>query len=330
MAFAAHNTAFLQSLYPDAAFLLGLPLLVAAIVLPRGWRRAALVFVALGFCAASKVQYCYLPMLLLAVALCSRRSVPLDKPFVAVVLLAQALSLLPFAAYGYGGVNRHHSTYLGSYLAMTPAELERIGVDAQERACIGADAWGNRLESAAAVRVVQRGGPCPAARDKSTSDAVRPYWQFPSLLPRLVASSLPAHFTVRYFHLDESTRYVVSVAPGNWASGALWRISEWREGLIGPFAALAICVLGWFALPASLAAPARLLALFAVSQVPVALLGEGVRDLSKHLAGAQMALDFLIVLLAFGLALQLRPAWRALRDKMPRTHPERSSCPSSH
>lgn len=321
MAFAAHNTAFLQSLYPDAAFLLGLPLLIAAITLPPGWQRASLVFVAFGFCAASKVQYCYLP-LLLAVLLCSRRSMRPDAPLLAVVLLAQVLSLLPFAAYGYGGVNRHHSTYLGSYLAMTPAELDRLGIDAEERSCIGADAWGNRLESAAAVQVAWRGDSCSAARDKSTSETLRPYLLIPTLLPRLISASVPAHFTVRYFHLDETTRYVVPVAPDNWASRALWHISEWRDRLVGPFAALAICVLAWFAVPSALVAPARLLALFAVSQVPVVLLGEGVRDLSKHLAGAQMALDFLIVLMAFGLTLPLRPAWRALRDKMRRTPSE--------
>jgi hypothetical protein len=44
-----------------------------------------------------------------------------------------------------------------------------------------------------------------------------------------------------------------------------------------------------------------LLALFVPSQIVVSLLGEGVRDLSKHLAAAQLCLDLLWVLLVLQL-----------------------------
>jgi len=47
-----------------------------------------------------------------------------------------------------------------------------------------------------------------------------------------------------------------------------------------------------------LAAGGLLLALLVVAQVIIVLLGEGVRDMSKHLWAAQLALDMLVVLTA--------------------------------
>jgi hypothetical protein len=44
------------------------------------------------------------------------------------------------------------------------------------------------------------------------------------------------------------------------------------------------------------------LAIFIPSQFAVSLLGEGVRDLSKHLAAAQYSLDLLSVLIALQIA----------------------------
>ena len=67
-----------------------------------------------------------------------------------------------------------------------------------------------------------------------------------------------------------------------------------------------------------------MLALLALSQVPVTLLGEGVRDLSKHLAGAQYAVDLMLVLLvaqgAAAVARRARPQAPVLSDGTSATH----------
>lgn len=61
-------------------------------------------------------------------------------------------------------------------------------------------------------------------------------------------------------------------------------------------------------------APVAVLGVFAASQIVVSLLGEGVRDLGKHLAAGQYALDLAIAMLATlaivhgTAALRMRPA----------------------
>ena len=63
-----------------------------------------------------------------------------------------------------------------------------------------------------------------------------------------------------------------------------------------------------------LAAGGLLLGLFVVSQLIIVLLGEGVRDLSKHLWAAQLALDMLVVLTVLQC---LGWLWVCVRRKVP-------------
>ncbi|MEG2425063.1 SDR family NAD(P)-dependent oxidoreductase, partial [Glutamicibacter sp.] len=87
----------------------------------------------------------------------------------------------------------------------------------------------------------------------------------------------------------------------------LLRMSEARDRIVTPLAPLfLLAALVLLAASRSrqagclrpLAMGGLLLALFVVSQVVIVLLGEGVRDMSKHLWAAQLALDMLVVLTA--------------------------------
>jgi hypothetical protein len=84
---------------------------------------------------------------------------------------------------------------------------------------------------------------------------------------------------------------------------ALMRLTELRDALIRPWAlplllsaALILALWRLSRTADDVAAAGLLLILIFISQVIVALLGEGVRDLSKHLAGAQYALDLMLTL----------------------------------
>jgi hypothetical protein len=307
-AFAAHNIGFLQSFYGEYSFVLGLPVLLAALLWPEGRMRKLLLLAGLVLCAGAKAQFFYLPLLVLAVLWLQARAAGrrLGASSVAGLLLVQGLCLLPLAASDVVGLNRHHSVRLGSHLAMTEAERDRLGLAPAERACIGVDAWGNRLETLDAVRLVRGEAQCPVI-DRTLLDVLRPYAVAPRAALRLVTVGLPPHLTVRYFHLQANYLYAVPLTHRSGpVTDALRGLTDMREGLLRPWALPLVLVAAfWVALrglrrePADgLAAPLLLLALVCVSQVPVVLLGEGVRDLSKHLAGAQYALDLMLVLLA--------------------------------
>ena len=323
VSFASHNVAFLQSLYGEFSFVLGLPLLLAAVLWPDGRRRALMVFTGLVLCGGAKTQFFYLPLLVLVVMWLESRlsGTRLRALTLAAVVFAQLLCIAPLLVSDVMGFNRHHSTYLGSYLAMSEEERDRLGLDPQERACIGVDAWGNRLASLQATQATPGQGPCPGARAKSFLDTLRPYVVAPAAAVRLLWTGLPPHLTVHYFHVDRGNRYVVPLhADRGPVANGLRAVTALRDVLVPPWAVVLLLAGGLATVARSLrrqpamAALVLLLALVFVSQVAVSLVGEGVRDLSKHLSGAQFALDLMIVAMGATLVASLRtgkPASRA-------------------
>jgi hypothetical protein len=307
-AFAAHNIAFMQSFYGEFSFFLGLPVLLAALLWPPGrWRLGLLAF-GLLMCGGAKAQFFYLPLLVLPVLWMEARATGrrLGRPAVATVLLVQVICLLPLTISDVMTFNRHHSTHQGSYLAMTEAERDRLGLDPIERQCIGVDAWGNRLETLDAVRIVRDDDDCAVPWPKSLVDTLRPYAVAPMAALRMVTIGLPPHLTVRYFHVQDDNHYSASLkAKAGPVAKSLYWLTSFRDTILRPWTLplllVFVLVVAWRSLldrAMGLAAPLLLLLLLSLSQVPVALLGEGVRDLSKHLAGAQYALDLMLVLLA--------------------------------
>ena len=104
------------------------------------------------------------------------------------------------------------------------------------------------------------------------------------------------------------------------------RASALRERFVTPHY-LAI-ILGGLLLPfvtyksavsAEIKTATLILAVFIPSQFAVSLLGEGVRDLSKHLAGAQFSLDLLVVFLVLQLAAYAYQSYRRSPQRLMRS-----------
>ena len=141
-------------------------------------------------------------------------------------------------------------------------------------------------------------------------DVLRPYIVHPDLLFRLWAWAAPAHFTVFYFHVYPQTRYLTPSDHNSYHSGKiLVAASRLREMLLTRhYLALVlagvVCALfgSRLGLAPNVSAATMLLTLFSLSQFGVCLLGEGIRDLSKHLAAAQFCLDLLAVFVLIQIA----------------------------
>lgn len=305
--FAAHNVAFTNALYMEFAFVLFLPVLVLGLLrMDTRWGQVALVLGAV-MCGAAKAQFFYLPALL-GIALAWTAVRTRQRPGWVIVVglaLAQVLALVPLARSGYTQINYHHATQLGSYLAMSPAQRAAYAPDGSIERCVGIDAWGNRLAGLDAVRLEPGHESCLGEVTLGARDVLAPYLHHPGLLPGLWLGTAPTHFTVDYFHLDQEGRYIVPVDGDAYGPGQLLvSLSAARDRLIGPWVALVLIAAASLAgaggvgrLPPGLATALLFLAALAASQLLVSLVGEGVRDLSRHWAGAQLAIDLLAVCL---------------------------------
>jgi hypothetical protein len=271
--------------------------------------RIALMLGALA-CGLAKPQFFYVPLLVAGVLWYQRVAYRrrLDGGLLGALLLIQAVCVIPLLRHSeYAAANRYHATFLGAYLAMTEAEIDALGLTPEERACIGVDAWGNRLVDATATQITSGHRSCVTREALPLARVVGPYLANPALLVRLLRNVSPDHFSSAYFHVSRDNPYLTSIrADGRLGAGAvLQRMSSVRDQwfLHGGF--LLTAVLGLALplgprrrVPEGVAAVSLLLVAFASSQVVVCILGEGVRDLGRHLSAAQYAMDLLLAVVA--------------------------------
>lgn len=309
--FMAHNIGMAQSFYAEYACLIALPLMLLGMLASRRAARLLCLGVGALVCGLAKVQYFYWPLLvLLCLWVGSRwqRVLP-DRGLLKLLFAVQILCLVPLLIGKNAGLNAYHGVYLGSYMVLTPAQLDGLQLPAERRDCIGVDAWGNALSGPGGTQVQHTDRDCyPVTPKLGKGDVLRPYLHYPLTLWRLARFALPSHFTVQYFHVFPGHYYLQRHDGGaKPVTDLLLRMSEVRDRIVTPLAPLfllaALALLAasrsWHAVRLRpLAAGGLLLALLVVSQVVIVLLGEGVRDMSKHLWAAQLALDMLVVLTA--------------------------------
>lgn len=305
--FYAHNISFLNSLYPEHAFLIGVAVLLTGHF--EGVRGVRIVLIAVGLlmAAASKPQYFYMPLLLgacylTAVAISHRKA---DRILIVVLVIVQAVTVLPLLRASTKQVNYYHSLYFGSYDLLTPAQLRQLGVPRPSMGCVGIDWWNWRIVDRDPTEVAPdpaRSGCQVSIQTLAARDVLKPYVKHPLLLFRLAAWALPKHFTVHYFEVLPNNFYLRPSSGESYRNGSVLLVaSNMRERIITPLWCLFV-ILGIVValVPCSATVPVRTLLLFLALSVPaqiaMCLVGEGIRDLSRHLAGAQLSLDVLSVI----------------------------------
>jgi hypothetical protein len=320
----AHNIAFLNSFYGEQTFFVFLPIALVGLFEQNRWVRVVLVSVGLLFCSGAKPQYFYLATVaacvMALIALMERRKVDL----MLIVLLLVAFAVSSFYAFNAGTkrVNYYNSTYFGSYLLLPDEQLKQLGVKEADLECVGVDPWGNRIDRRDTLKLSRGPTDCMRRIPITLGTVLGPYLRHPGLLVDMWRWGAPAHFTVMYFHVSRGLKYVIPSDGKSFHGGrALMLASRLRERFVTPHY-LAIIIAGLL-LPfvtyksivsAEIKTATLMLAVFIPSQFAVCLLAEGVRDLSKHLAGAQFSLDLLVVLLVLQLvayAYQAHRSWRS-------------------
>lgn len=323
---AAHNAALLGSFYAELALVVALPFVVLALLMPAGGRSHGLLFVATAVAAMAKAPFFYLPLLVavglwLSDRIARKRSIlpvlPRRRGAWAALAAAQLLAVIVLVRGEYAAINAHHATFLGSDYGLDAEGLTRAGLPSHLHHCVGVDYWGNRVPTPSAVRIEPRPAGCEDLPTRTFGQALGTYLQDPGRFMALATASLPVHTRADYFHLKPEAPYRHRVDEGR-AARLLEAVSRGRDvplhGMGYPLLSLALLLAlltPWAWRLGAAWAPLVVLAAFASSQVVVSLLGEGVRDLGKHLAAGQYALDLaLALLIALGVL-------RILRNAMP-------------
>jgi len=304
--FLPYNIAIFNTIYTEYVLFIAMPMLIALIIkVDKHYTDYISLAIVSIVCGAAKTQFFYIPSLVLIAgliaesswkALTIQRTVPL--------IIAQFICLIPLSGNQFQQLNYYHSTYLGSYLTASDETLNTIGLTEMQKSCIGTDAWGHFIGSAQSETIISEKDSCVNERSLTLNDVLAVYARQPSAFVKLVQQALPVHFTVEYFHVTGDLRYLYSIERGRengYNRGhILVDIMDIRSAITLPL--LIVMSLTSFVflmvskIPTGVRSAIATLSLFVISQIVICLLGEGVRDLSRHLSAAQFALDILTVL----------------------------------
>ena len=277
-------------------------------------------------CALAKVQYFYFPTLvILAVYLKNLfNKHPCQKKTIALLVFIQLLGFASLVRNHNSNLNHYHATRYGSYLVMTDSELSALGVTEEQRTCIGVDAWNNKIETPSSLYISQVNHECMPESEISTLDVIRPYLNYPGIFFRLLSNISIKHFSVQYFHVTIDNNYLVPTSNDGFKQGnSLIQISIFRDKILTPMVTPWIIIIGSI-LPffgntknsPNLKIISLFLTLFIASQLVICILGEGIRDLSRHLSAAQYAMDFFSFIVLVQLYALLRN-WIGKRKQAP-------------
>ena len=324
-AFYAHNIAFLNSFYGEHVFFLFLPVLLVGLLERRQPHRFIFISLALLFCGGSKPQYFYIPLLAAGViaGLSLLNKQKIDWRLMGALTVVFGITLFFFINSPTRSLNYYNSTYFGSYLLLTPPQLKQMGVPDAMMACVGTDPWRIKIDPKDTLKLSQGPADCAERAQVTLGAVLAPYLRDPGLLLKMWDWLSPVHFTVKYFHVFFGQKYLLPSDGKSFYNGhTLVRASDLRERVVTPRYAIVIAIglllpfVGYrSAVSVETKTATLILALFIPSQLAVAVLGEGIRDLSKHMAAAQFCLDFCVSLSSS--SLPPMPGKRLLRATSP-------------
>lgn len=297
---SSSNLAFFNSFYQEQVLLICLPLICAYI--PRSDNKALIVTtIAMVIASSSKSQFFYLPVLIFAMYAIFNR----DRIRVKAISCAVSLALAMACVLGSSGAtvfNKYHANYFGifEYAKNNGVEIPE-GVDSS---CVGIDAWGNKFNISQGSERTKIGMDCYNRNsDYGFKDVLTWVAKNPSFLVKIpYDDGVTNQLTESYFHVYKSLRLIVN------DSGPLASVTKAKDYL---FERIKFTVLLMMMVISLLLFRMRksgvffFISSFGVSQMYVAFLGEGYRDLDKHLFGMNIAFDLVIFLLISASSIKL-------------------------
>lgn len=305
--FYSHNIAMLNSFYGEYVFMLALPLLILGVISLEDPEQSAkgYMLVLLGgfFMGMAKTQFFYIPTLIGLTFILSNlvEKKKINYKFAAALVIVQILCFIPLKKNDFAQLNYYHSLYFGSYLMLDNSELSKLELPLESRKCIGTDAWGNRISGSKGEKIESGGKTCYKNQEIKISDVLAPYVFFPFTMLEMIGYSEAHWGSVRYFHVYPDSYYLKSTLGSVDSKNILVRLSLIRNRIFSGYVLVLMACLGiasifWRRLDGFIRYTSFFLGSLFLSQLLVSILGEGVRDLGKHMWAAQFSMDVMLAL----------------------------------
>lgn len=286
------NLAFFGSFYQEQVLLICLPLLMIG-VRTNGIKGYLTTFISITVIACSKGQFFYVPFLLLCYYMIYDRSKMKKKVLLTAFSLALSL-LCMFKTTSTVAYNKYHSVYFGVY------EYERMnGIalpDNADEKCIGIDSWGNRFDLKSGVVSTSIGEECFNIHKKSSfKETLSEILKHPSILIKLpFDDGVSTQLTENYFHVFKSMKLIIN------NDGFYAKITKIKDNIYENIRFTLLVLAFIFSLTLRhnrMSGLVFLCSSFGISQFYISFIGEGYRDMDKHLFGMNFSFDMTMFLL---------------------------------
>lgn len=293
---SSSNLAFFGSFYQEQVLLICLPILLAFIG-KNNTKGYILTFLSIVIIACSKSQFFYIPLIFLCYYIIYDRTNLKIKTVLTALSLALSLFCM-FKTTSTVAYNKYHSVYFGIY------EYERInGIDLPESAdknCVGIDSWGNRFDLKLGVISTSIGETCfDKHKDTNFKEAIGEIVKHPSILLKLpFDDGVKTQLTENYFHVYKAMPLIIN-NDGFYAS-----ITHAKDALYKNMRFIFLVIAFVFSLVLrkdNISGLIFVCSTLGISQFYISFIGEGYRDMDKHLFGMNFSFDMTIFLITISL-----------------------------
>lgn len=289
---SSSNIAFFPSFYQEQVLLICLPIMATCLMNRNNSLFSAIAFSVAAFViGGSKSQFFYVPILSLCFVV---YFLNYRKTMAAMLVVFQLLSIaFVLNSSDATNFNKYHAAYYGvyAYEKMNGLELP-AGIDEK---CVGIDAWGGQLDKERGSRRSSFGKNCyEENKIISFMDAIKEYSRHPSIIFKLPFDGVVKdNLVTDYIHVAKTIKVIID-DKNSWSSS----VTRLKDNIFGSYRMMImIAILIAFSSIKQVRgflAPIAFVSLFGISQFYVSFLGEGYRDLSKHLFGLSFSFDLTV------------------------------------
>ncbi len=282
---SSSNIAFLTSFYPEQIALIAVIWIINYFVDSRENKAAGYgLLLSCLILSTAKVQYFYIPGLIMALVLFRREIRPFSKTSLILSLcFIQLVAIACMAASPSTGLNEYDATYFGSYLWLKNHGRNLNGIPNKD--CIGVDAWGNRFDMNEGAILTSNTNCYEINKHVSFRDSLSVIKRNPDLIYRLITDkAIYELMDYDYFHVYKTTRILRDAEQRQSFYSKLTYLKDFAFRRIRLPMMFFLLLMGGILLRVDRKWSLVLLALagISVSQFYVSFMGEGYRDFGKH------------------------------------------------
>ncbi|ELM6922204.1 hypothetical protein OGW15_21120 [Citrobacter sp. Cf039] len=284
------NISIFTSFYQDQIILPLLPLVMYFSYRSDNKVNIFIAFILITIISTAKSQYFYSSIILFIQFLVFNRSNLKIKAYLTVASLLVSISAIMLSS-GATQYNKYHSNYFGILYTLKENNYkipEKYNIE-----CIGVDAWGNILDINTGAVSSNIGESCfNKNKEIGFKDSIKNI-----IIHPLISLTLPFDKIMRSFYGEDYFHVYKGYKIIDCKDSFLCSIPTIKDKLFNdvrfPFLII-IAIISVFINNKSMASSLFMFSIFGITQLYICFIGEGYRDINKHLIGLNYSFDLII------------------------------------